>query len=112
MIPRFQNQAAFEELVDWVLDPSYDKPTQKAFAEAHGISERQVIRWLQSDEFRDAIFKRAPKEMVQFTRPAFMGLLAGVMKGNPKAFEKWMLWVHGQTAPHQNARQEDQEVGR
>lgn len=33
------------EYLDWLLDPSKDKGTQKAWCEAHAVTERAVQKW-------------------------------------------------------------------
>ncbi len=90
MLPIVENQSAWEELVFWALSPDPHKPTQKQFAEAHGISERQVYNWLHSNEFKAAMEETIPQNMYKHMPAASYGLLGGALKGNPFAFE--MLW--------------------
>ena len=91
-----------EEFIYWLAMPTQAKmkmgiETQGAFAEFHGVAERTLIRWKESQQFRAQVRALRDKWAFEKTQGVIEGIYKAAVKGNDKSQKLWMQLFEGFT---------------
>lgn len=101
-IEKIRKPSTYDEFIYWLAMPTPAKmkmgiETQTQFAEFFKVSERTLLRWKESEQFRAQVRALRDKWAFEKTQGVIEGIYKAAVKGNDKSQKLWMQLFEGFT---------------